>query len=296
MRRLILSLTILALTIPAVAQRGVRGNVGAAPHRGMMNTVGRGPGIVSGGSFRARGINRHSNGFRNFSRHRFGCGFSNTFAFNSIPNSFCGGFGFNSGFNNFGGYGSGLYYGSYDSMYDNSTGAAYAEHALRYDDSRDREMNELLLDLRDQQRELDYLVNNMRHEQRQDYGPQAQQQSQQGPQARGSMLRQQMRGSTTANTASNQPATALVFKDGRRIDVRNYVMTKNTITVLDGGVRQHFPLTQIDVPATQKANDERGVTFKAPTVSVSLLCNPSDPNVSCRPHTDMNEAQRTLTP
>jgi hypothetical protein len=297
MRRLLLSLVVLALTVPATAQmRGARGG-------GARVASGRGPVITTvrpskfGGvshfnrfGFRNRGF-RHGfrNGFNNCGFGRFG--FNNGFGF-GFNNGFCNGFGFNNGF----GFGGGLplYYGEYDSGY---TGAAYAEHALRYDDSRDREMNELLMDLRDQQRQLDYMINNM--QQQQQGGGQQQQQAypqQQGPGQRGSMLRQQMRGSTAANVAPNQPATTLVFKDGHRVDVQNYVIAKNTITILDQGRREHIPLAQIDVPATQKANEERGVDFKAPTVRVSLMCNPADANVSCSPHENMTEAQRALTP
>jgi hypothetical protein len=295
MRRLFLSLIVLALTLPATAQmRGGRmgGSVRVAPSRGpIIRTVPtfNGTGFRGNNGFRGRNgfVFRGSNRFAN--RRHFGCGFNNSFAFNSIPNSFCGGFGFNNGFGfnsgfGFGGYGLPLYYGDYDSP----SNVAYSEHALRYDDSRDREMNDLLLDLRDQQRELDYMINNMQRQQ-----GQAGQQQQQGPQQRGSMLRQQM---GTARPEREQPATALVFKDGRRVDVHNYVIAKNTLTILDGGMRQHFALSQLDIPATQKANEDRGVTFKAPTTTVSLLCNPADPNLSCRPHQSLNEAQRSLTP
>jgi hypothetical protein len=299
MRRLFLSLIVLALTIPATAQMrggGVRGSVRVAPSRGpLIRTVPNFNGIGFRGNNGFRGRNRFvlrgSNRFAN--RHRFGCGFNNNFAFNSIPNSFCGGFGFNSfGFNGgfgYGGYGLPLFYGDYDS----SGNVAYSEHALHYDDSRDREMSELLLDLRDQQRELDYMINNMQRQQHQQNqsGQSGQQQS--GPQPRGSMLRQQMNNNRPER---EQPATALIFKDGRHVDVRNYVIAKGTLTILDGGIRQHVPLSQLDVPATQKANEDRGVSFKAPTTTVSLLCNPADPNLSCRPHQSMTEAQRTLTP
>jgi hypothetical protein len=69
------------------------------------------------------------------------------------------------------------------------------------------------------------------------------------------------------------------------MDVHNYVMAKGMLTVLDSGMRQHIQLSQIDIPATKKANEDKGVDFKAPTVTVSLMCNPADPDFACRPHT-----------
>lgn len=308
MRRLVLSLVVLALAIPATAQmRGGRMGGGSRAAVGVRAAPSRGPIIRTAPNFNGIGL-RGNNGFRRrngfvfrganrfANRRHFGCGFNNSFAFNSIPNSFCGGFGFSGfGFNNgfgYGGYGLPLYYGDYD----NSSNVAYSEHALRYDDSHDREMNELILDLRDQQRELDYMINNMQRQQGQGpiagNGPQSGYQAPGWPQ-RGSMLRQQMNNNRPER---EQPATALVFKDGRHVDVHNYVIAKGTLTILDGGMRQHFALSQLDIPATQKANEDRGVTFKAPTTTVSLLCNPADPSLSCRPHQSMTEAQRSLTP
>jgi hypothetical protein len=290
MRRLFLALIVVSLVLPATAQmRGSRGGGGfsrpaaarafrgTAPSHGVIRTVPNG---------RVSNFNR----INRFGFHRrFGCGFNNSFAFNSIPNSFCG------GFSSFGlGYGLPAY-GYYDPGY---TGAAYAPPTLEYDDTHDRQMNELVLDLRDQQRQLDYLIGSLQGQQ-QGYAPQQQAPPpQQGPAPRGSMLRQSRPSGASANAAPEhqQPATTLVFKDGHRVDVYNYVMAKGTLTVLDTGARQKIALTQLDLPATQKANDDRGVTFKAPVATVSLLCNPANPNISCRLHQEMSEAQRMLTP
>jgi hypothetical protein len=232
-------------------------------------------------------------GFRHFrhrfGRSRFGCGFNNNFAFNSIPNSFCGGFGFNGfGFNTFGsGYGLPYYLGDYET----STGAYNADHVLRYrEDDRDRQIQDLTMEIRDQQRELDYLVDTLQQRQQ---GPQAGQYQgpPQGAPPRGSMLRQQLHPSSAARPEREQPATTIIFKDGRRVDVHNYVIAKSTLTILDGGVRQRFQLSQVDIPATQKANEERGVDFKAPMATVSLLCSPGL-DVSCRQHQPTEETVR----
>jgi hypothetical protein len=164
---------------------------------------------------------------------------------------------------------------------------------LRYDDTRDREVNDLLDAVRDQQRQLDYLINTMQRDQQLEQGPPQQEQSPQHqqrftPPTRGNQ-QQPRPNSANAVPERQMPATTLVFKDGHRVDVQNYVIAKNTLTVLDNGKREHIPLAQLDIPATQKANDEKGVQFKAPSVSVSLMCNPAGADFACKPHENQAE-------
>ena len=292
MRRLLLALTVLSLIVPATAQMrggGMRaGGFGARGFNGGRRAgspVVRPAGPRALGGFGFLGVNRRAahRGFnrfgnRGFFRNGFNCGFGNGFSVGvGFNNGFCNGF--NNGFG-FGGWGLPWYAGDWDSDF---TGAAYAEHTLRYNDddgrSRDVQMGELLDQIRDQQRELDYLVNNMQR------GPEGQQQ--QSPMASQGNQRPQSRpynANAAPATQSSQPTTTLVFKDGHRMDVQNYVIAKSTLTVLDGGRRQHIALSQLDVPATQKVNEDKGVTFKAPTVNVSLLCNPAGPDFACHPH------------
>jgi len=62
-----------------------------------------------------------------------------------------------------------------------------------------------------------------------------------------------------------QPATTLIFKDGRApAQVHNYALTGNTLYALDGDTRQEIPLSAIDVPATIEANRQAGVDFALP--------------------------------
>ena len=62
-----------------------------------------------------------------------------------------------------------------------------------------------------------------------------------------------------------QPATILVFKDGRpNEEVRNYVLTSTALYNLDGERRRELPLSEIDVPATVDANRTAGVDFALP--------------------------------
>jgi hypothetical protein len=63
---------------------------------------------------------------------------------------------------------------------------------------------------------------------------------------------------------ANQPATVLVFKDGRRLEIENYAIVGNTLYDLSGGARHKIPLADLDLGATTKANDERGIDFQVP--------------------------------
>jgi len=63
---------------------------------------------------------------------------------------------------------------------------------------------------------------------------------------------------------ANQPATVLVFKDGRRLEIENYAIVGNTLYDLSGGARRKIPLAELDLGATTKANDERGIDFRVP--------------------------------
>jgi hypothetical protein len=62
-----------------------------------------------------------------------------------------------------------------------------------------------------------------------------------------------------------QPATTLVFKDGRPpAQVHNYALTATTLYALDGESRQEISLSLLDVPATVAANRAAGVDFALP--------------------------------
>jgi hypothetical protein len=62
-----------------------------------------------------------------------------------------------------------------------------------------------------------------------------------------------------------QPATTLIFKDGRPpAQVHNYALTGSTLYALDGESRQEIPLSLLNVPATVEANRAVGVDFALP--------------------------------
>ena len=60
------------------------------------------------------------------------------------------------------------------------------------------------------------------------------------------------------------PATVLVFRDQHREEVSNYAIVGQTLSSFSGQRTKKIPLADLDIVATQKANDDRGVTFRAP--------------------------------
>src|ERR1039457_1515732 len=68
---------------------------------------------------------------------------------------------------------------------------------------------------------------------------------------------------STARDAQPREPTVLVFRDGHRQEVGNYAIMGQTVYVLDDHT-QKISLADLDVPATVKANDDRGMEFKVP--------------------------------
>lgn len=61
-----------------------------------------------------------------------------------------------------------------------------------------------------------------------------------------------------------QPTTVLVYKDGHKAEVQNYAIVGATLFELGDGRTRKIQLAELDLPATQKANDDRGVDFQLP--------------------------------
>ena len=72
-------------------------------------------------------------------------------------------------------------------------------------------------------------------------------------------------------TASQPPEpavpTILVFRDQHKQEVQNYAIVGQTLWAFSAGRTQKIPLASLDVTATEKANDDRGVAFHVPTAS-----------------------------
>jgi hypothetical protein len=60
------------------------------------------------------------------------------------------------------------------------------------------------------------------------------------------------------------PATVLVFRDEHKQEVKNYAIVGQMLWVFDLQHTQKIPLSDLDLPATTKANDARGVDFQLP--------------------------------
>ena len=81
---------------------------------------------------------------------------------------------------------------------------------------------------------------------------------------------------TPASAASAQPAasiapvapeppTILVFKDGHKIEIGNYAIVGETLYNMSGDYRSFkIALASLDLDATVKANEERGLEFHLP--------------------------------
>lgn len=64
--------------------------------------------------------------------------------------------------------------------------------------------------------------------------------------------------------AEDQPQTTLVFKDGQRLDVENYAIVGSFLYDLTPGHRRKVAITELDLTATAKENDDRGIDFRLP--------------------------------
>jgi hypothetical protein len=68
--------------------------------------------------------------------------------------------------------------------------------------------------------------------------------------------------SAARDARPNEPSV-LIFRDGHQQEVSNYAIMGQTVYVFDKRT-QKVALADLDVPATIKANDERGLEFKVP--------------------------------
>jgi len=59
-------------------------------------------------------------------------------------------------------------------------------------------------------------------------------------------------------------STTLVFKDRHREEVQNYAVVGGTLWVLDERKASKVPLDHLDLDATARVNNERGVDFDVP--------------------------------
>jgi len=63
-----------------------------------------------------------------------------------------------------------------------------------------------------------------------------------------------------------QVQTSLVFKDGHDIEVGNYAIVGDTLFDLTPGHARRVAIADLDLDATRKKNDDRGVVFELPSI------------------------------
>ena len=61
-----------------------------------------------------------------------------------------------------------------------------------------------------------------------------------------------------------QPSTLLIFRDGHQAELQNYAIVGDTLFDLADNRSHKIQLADLDLPATRKANDARGVDFQVP--------------------------------
>ena len=64
-----------------------------------------------------------------------------------------------------------------------------------------------------------------------------------------------------------QPSTVLIFKDGHQQEVSNYAIIGATLYELSDGRSKKVQLTDLDLTATIRENDQRGVEFQLPAAT-----------------------------
>ena len=64
-----------------------------------------------------------------------------------------------------------------------------------------------------------------------------------------------------------QAPTLLVFKDARKLEVGNYAIVGQTLFDLTPGHARKIALADLDLEATRRQNEDRGVTFQLPAPS-----------------------------
>jgi hypothetical protein len=68
-----------------------------------------------------------------------------------------------------------------------------------------------------------------------------------------------------AEPEAPQEPTLLVFKDGRSVEVGNYAIQGATLFDLTPGHKRKIALMDLDLEATRRQNEERGVMFQLPS-------------------------------
>jgi len=78
---------------------------------------------------------------------------------------------------------------------------------------------------------------------------------------------QQPQSSGAAQKAQVHGETALVYRNGRTEEVDNYAIVGKTLWIFNQERAKKVPLAELNLPATKRANEDRGVEFVVPNPS-----------------------------
>ena len=70
-----------------------------------------------------------------------------------------------------------------------------------------------------------------------------------------------------SHQSRQEPATVLVFRDGHEKKIENYAIVASTLWNVAGTRTEKIPLDSLDIPATIRLNEQRGVDFQLPHTS-----------------------------
>ncbi len=68
-----------------------------------------------------------------------------------------------------------------------------------------------------------------------------------------------------------EPETALVFRDQHVEEVRNYAISGGAVWVLNAQAAKKIPLVNLDIEATVKMNEDRGLDFQVPEPALQIM-------------------------
>ena len=71
-------------------------------------------------------------------------------------------------------------------------------------------------------------------------------------------------GAPVCSNVTIRGQTVLVFRDRHTEEIQNYAITGKTLWVFNEQRARKIPLAELDLPATTKANEDRGIDFRVP--------------------------------
>jgi hypothetical protein len=82
--------------------------------------------------------------------------------------------------------------------------------------------------------------------------------------ARPSYSRQSAEPSQQSDQQANATPTVLIFRDHHQREITNYAIVGQSLWNFTPERKEKIPLADLDLAATIKANDDRGITFSVP--------------------------------